>query len=109
AVLAGWLALHPGIHRLVAERFEVEPRQFVGSSNLALAEFHARRYLLALFNVPQTAALSWRPGWLAPALFVAAVSAMGLALLRRVNRQEPEHRLPIARAMLLAFAIGAPT
>ena len=109
AILAVWLALHPGIRGLASHAFEIRPREYVGFSNLAISEFHARRYLLALFNVPESIGAPWGPPWIALGVVAAAIAALGVALAGREERGSAPRRLPIRRAFLLAFLISAPS
>ena len=107
AVLLGWFALHSGVHLLLAQRFAIEPKHYVGFSNLPLAEFHAKRYALALLNVPQGEIPPWKIAWLAAAFLVGVVSALGLA--RPARREEDQPRRAIGRGALLGILIAAPT
>ncbi len=113
-ILIAWLFLHPGIRALASNAFAIRPRGYVGFSNLAVLEFHARRYLLALFNVPEGPGAPWGRAWLVPGIagvaVATAVAAAGLTLARKKeNEAEAPRRLSIPRTLLLAFLISAPT
>jgi len=105
-----WVFLHPGIRGLAARGFESEPHGYVGFANVALSQFHARRYLLALFNVPDApAAIAWPADRVAIGVLalLLSVSAVWLAF-RREAPSEGANRIPVARAALLAILIAGP-
>jgi hypothetical protein len=113
-----WALLHPGIRALAWRGFEREPRVYVGFANLAVSEFHARHYLLALVNAPgapgaaagwTSAAAAWTAGRLAIVAAAVAVALVGLLLVPRPSAQEsPQAKLTLPRAALLAAFLTLP-
>ena len=109
-VMAVWLLAHPGIRTLASLGFELRPRQYIGFANIALTEFHARRYLLALLNLPPgSGAWPLSGPWLALGTSAAAVVAAGVLLAPPTDEEPDRRRLSIPRALLLAALISAPT
>lgn len=105
-----WLLLHPGIRELASRGFGSEPRGYVGFANLAVSEFHARRYLLALFNVPNTpAGAHWLQDRIVLGIvaIVIAIAGAWLAARRGAPEDRPA-RLSIRRAAVLAILIAGP-
>jgi hypothetical protein len=104
-----WLLLHPGIRELASRGFGSEPRGYVGFANLAVSEFHARRYLLALFNVPDTpGAALWPDDRIVLAIAASAAAVAGAWLAARRASEAHPNRLSIPRAAVLAVLIAGP-
>ncbi|HMI30198.1 MAG TPA: hypothetical protein VK527_00550 [Candidatus Limnocylindrales bacterium] len=107
-ILIAWLIVHPGIRGFASNGFEAQPLQHIGFLNLALSEFHARRYLLALFNIPQGIGGPWSLTWLVLGIVAAAIAAVALRLVDKTEHASDPRRLSTQRAFLLAFLISAP-
>ena len=110
-----WAALHPGIRLLVTGRLENDPRSYVGFQNATMVALEARRYLLALLNVPVPGARTPWPADLAPYGIAAwAVGVVALYLARpRAGDPAPSGStsagtLTIPRALLLGALLGIP-
>jgi len=102
----GWALLHPGIHQLAARGFVREPRAYVGFANLAVTEFHARRYLLALANVPTvTSPVAWTTG---RAAMLATAVVLALGGLWIIQEPETRRRLGLPRIAILSASIALP-
>jgi hypothetical protein len=107
-ILIAWLLVHPGIRDLASHGFEIQPLQHIGFLNLAISEFHARRYLLALFNVSQGIGELPSTAWLVLGVVAAAIVASALWLVEKTEHASDSRRLSMQRAFLLAFLISAP-
>ncbi len=107
----GWVLLHPGIPDLAARGFASEPKGYVGFANMAVSEFHGKRYLLALFNVPAAQGAAVWPAWPKEGTAIG-IGAMVLAVAGALSTWRlgtvPTIRLSIPRAMLLALLISLP-
>jgi hypothetical protein len=109
-----WALLHPGIRALASRGFAREARAYVGFANLAVSEFHARRYLLALVNAPGAVwgtrtTDGWSAGPWAITGTAIAIALAGLFLLpRRESPEPPWPRLSLPRATLLAALLTLP-
>jgi len=112
-----WALLHPGIRSLASRGFEREPRAYVGFANLAVSEFHARHYALALVNWPGapgasiqgTAANGWTSGQWAVVGAALAIAFAGLFLLPRHESEESRRPgLSLPRAALLGALLTLP-
>jgi len=106
-----WALLHPGIRALAVRGFEREPRAYVGFANLAVSEYHARHYGLALANAPGApgAAIgaSAMPGW-TPGQWAIVVAAIAIALVGLLRSPRGETGLSLPRAALLAALLTLP-
>ncbi|HYQ89631.1 MAG TPA: hypothetical protein VEU09_08400, partial [Candidatus Binatia bacterium] len=104
-----WALLHPGLRALASRGFEREPRAYVGFANLAVSEFHARHYLLALLNAPATPGAVARGPWAIVGAAIA-IALAGLFLLpRRESPEPPRAGLSLPRAALLAALLTLPS
>jgi hypothetical protein len=114
-IALAWALLHPGIRALAWRGFEPEPRAYVGFANLAVSEFHARHYLLALVNAPgapgavaawTNAAAAWTAGRVAIVSAAIGIAIAGLLFVPR--REAPRAALTLPRAALLAAFLTLP-